>query len=76
LSAFSPLRERGAVTMALSSGDEAMTLSKLSGDELCIIFVQLCNAVDPGVAMAFSSTCCDLWTLTPVLRGINSVVHS
>ena len=28
-----------------------MALSKLSGDEQCIIFVQLCNTLDPGVAM-------------------------
>ena len=28
----------------------AMALSKLSGDEQCIIFVQLCNTLDPGVA--------------------------
>ena len=30
-------------------------LSKLSGDEQCIIFSQLCNVLDPGVAMAFGS---------------------
>ena len=32
-----------------------MALSKLSGDEQRIIFVQLCNPLDPGVAMPFSS---------------------
>ena len=31
----------------------AMALSKLSGDEQCIIFSQLCNVLDPGVAVAF-----------------------
>eukprot|EP00964_Phaeocystis_antarctica_P016471 scaffold9105_cov58-Phaeocystis_antarctica.AAC.1 len=33
----------------------AMALSKLSGDEQCIIFSKLCNALEPGVAVAFSS---------------------
>tara|TARA_B100000780_G_scaffold58997_1_gene37628 strand:+ start:169 stop:339 length:171 start_codon:yes stop_codon:yes gene_type:complete len=27
----------------------AMALSKLSGDEQCTIFSQLCNVLDPGV---------------------------
>ena len=34
----------------------AMALAALSGDEQCIIFVQLCNTLDPGVAVAFAST--------------------
>ena len=33
----------------------AMALSKLSGDAQCIIFSQLCNVLDPGVAVAFGS---------------------
>jgi len=42
----------------------AMALSKLSGDEQCIIFVQLCNVLDPRVAVAFSSASSELWALT------------
>ena len=45
----------------------AMALSKLSGDEQCIIFVQLCNTLDPGVAVAFGSINSELWALTPAL---------
>ena len=33
-----------------------MALSKLSGDEQGILFVQLCNVLDPGIAVAFGST--------------------
>ena len=44
-----------------------MALSKLSGDELCIIFVQLCNVLDPGVAVAFGSASSELRALTPAL---------
>ena len=33
-----------------------MALAALSGDEQCVIFSQLCNVLDPGVAVAFSST--------------------
>ena len=29
-----------------------MALSKLSGDEQGILFVQLCNVLDPGIAVA------------------------
>jgi len=32
-----------------------MALSKLSGDEQGVIFVQLCNVLDPGIAVALSS---------------------
>ena len=31
----------------------AMALSKLNGDEQRVIFVQLCDVLDPGVAVAF-----------------------
>jgi hypothetical protein len=33
-----------------------MALAALSGDAQCIIFSQLCNPLDAGVAVAFSST--------------------
>ena len=46
-----------------------MALAALSGDAQCIIFCQLCNALDPGVAVAFSSTSNELWALTPALPG-------
>ena len=46
----------------------AMALSKLSGDEQCIIFSRLCNKLDPGIAVAFSSTNSELWTLTQAPR--------
>ena len=45
----------------------AMALSKLSGDEQCIIFVQLCNVLDPGVAVAFGSINSELRALTQAL---------
>ena len=45
-----------------------MALSKLSGDEQCIIFSQLCNVLDPGVAVAFGSTSSELRALTQVLQ--------
>jgi len=32
-----------------------MALAALSDDEHCIIFSQVCNVLDPGVAVAFSS---------------------
>ena len=32
-----------------------MALAALSGDEQLVIFVQLCNPLDPGVAVAFGS---------------------
>ena len=47
----------------------AMALSKLSGDEQCIIFVQLCNALDTRVAVYFSSASSELRALlTPAVR--------
>ena len=51
--------------MAARAG--AMALSKLSGDEQCIIFSQLCNTLDPGVAVAFGSISNELRALTPAL---------
>ena len=44
-----------------------MALSKLSGDEQCIIFSQLCNVLDARVAVAFSSTSSELRALTQAL---------
>ena len=41
-----------------------MALSKLSGDEQGIIFSQLCNVLDPGVAVALSSVSNELRTAT------------
>ena len=47
--------------------EPAMALSKLSGDEQCIIFSKLCNALDPSVAVAFSSANSELRALTQAL---------
>ena len=45
-----------------------MALAALSGDEQCIIFSQLCNVLDAGVAVAFSSTSSELRALTQAPR--------
>ena len=45
-----------------------MALAALSGDEQCIIFVRLCNVLDPGVAVAFGSASSELWELTQAPR--------
>ena len=45
-----------------------MALATLSGDEQCIIFSQLCNVLDPGVAVAFGSASSELWALTQAER--------
>jgi len=45
-----------------------MALSKLSYDEQRVIFVQLCNVLDPGVAAAFASASNELWALTQAPR--------
>ena len=44
-----------------------MALAALSGDEQCVIFSQLCNTLDPGVAVAFGSISNELRALTPAL---------
>ena len=44
-----------------------MALSKLSGDEQGIIFSQLCNVLDPSVAVYFGSTSSELRELTQAL---------
>ena len=45
-----------------------MALAALRGDEQGVIFSRLCNPLDPGVAVAFSSTNKELWTLTQAER--------
>ena len=45
-----------------------MALAALSGDEQLVIFVQLCNVLDPGVAVAFGSASKELWELTQAPR--------
>ena len=45
-----------------------MALSKLPGDVQRVIFVQLRNPLDPGVAVAFASASSELWTLTQAPR--------
>ena len=42
----------------------AMALSTLSGDEQGILFVQLCNVLDPGIAVALSSVSNELRAAT------------
>eukprot|EP00964_Phaeocystis_antarctica_P102838 scaffold68144_cov73-Phaeocystis_antarctica.AAC.4 len=44
-----------------------MALSKLSGDEQCIIFSQLCNVLDARIAVAFGSVSSELHALTQAL---------
>jgi len=56
LELLSPSARRGARV--------AMALSALSGDEQGILFVQLCNALDPGIAVALSSVSNELRTAT------------
>ena len=41
-----------------------MALSALSGDEQGILFVQLCNVLDPGIAVALASVSNELRTAT------------
>ena len=43
-------------------------ISKLPGDVQRVIFVQLRNPLDPGVAVAFASASSELWTLTQAPR--------
>eukprot|EP00964_Phaeocystis_antarctica_P160406 scaffold131973_cov72-Phaeocystis_antarctica.AAC.1 len=56
------------VRVAAPAPRAAMALAALSGDEQCIIFSQLCNVLDPGVAVAFSSTNSELRVLTQAQR--------
>ena len=43
-----------------------MAMSKLSGDEQGILFVQLCNVLDPGIAVALASVSNELRATTRV----------
>ena len=45
-----------------------MALAALSGDEQLVIFCQLCNVLDPGFAVAFSSASNELRELTQAPR--------
>ena len=45
-----------------------MALAALSGDEQCVIFSQLCNALDTRIAVAFSSTSSELRAVTQAPR--------
>ena len=45
-----------------------MALAALSSDEQGIVFVQLCNVLDPGVAVALSSVSNELRTATQALQ--------
>ena len=50
-----------------------MALSKLSGDEQGILFVQLCSVLDPGIAVALSSVSSELRTATrPLLPQLKN----
>ena len=53
----------------------AMALSALSGDEAGIVFGQLCNALEPRVAVAFSSVSHGLWEPTQAQRQELRVAH-
>ena len=49
-----------------------MALAALSGDEQCIIFSQLCNVLDPGVAVALPSA---LGSINSELRTLTQAEH-
>ena len=51
-----------------ASKPAAMALTALSDDALRVIFSQLCDVLDPGVAVAFGSASKELWTLTQAQR--------
>ena len=55
-------------TRAMTTATRAMAFAALTQDEQRIIFTQLCNTLDPRVAMAFSSASPELWALTQALR--------
>ena len=55
-----------ALPLAHGAARVAMALSGLSGDEQGILFVQLCNVLDPGIAVALSSVNNELRTATRV----------
>jgi hypothetical protein len=49
-------------------GHAAMALAALTGDEQCIIFSQLCNALDTRIAVAFGSISSELRVVTQAPR--------
>ena len=64
-----PFREADEAELLIADfAIEAMALAQLSGDAQRIIFSQLCNPLDPGVAVAFSSTSSELRELTRAPR--------
>ena len=52
-----------------------MALSKLSGDEQRIVFSQLCNVLDPAIAVAFGSISKELRAATKVPRRRLKIEH-
>ena len=52
-----------------------MSLSELWGDVLSIVFSQLCNSLEPRIAVDFSSTSCGIWTQTQALRQQLRAAH-
>ena len=54
--------------MSRARARAAMALSKLSGDEVGIVFGQLCNVFEPSIAVAFSSVSHELREPTQALR--------
>ena len=58
-------RKSGTTRASVARG--AMALSKLSGDEQGVVFIQLCNALEPRIALALSSVNHELWA-TQALR--------
>ena len=61
------------ITLPAARARAPMALSKLSGDAQGIIFGQLCNVLDPGVAVALSSVSNELRTATqPLLPQLAS----
>ena len=50
--------------LAARASVRSMALAALSGDAQRIIFVQLCNPLDPGVAVALGSASSELRELT------------
>ena len=65
---YESLRPYAPAPPRLRRARAAMALAALSGDEQGVIFVQLCNVLDPGVSVAFSSTNSELWALTQAPR--------
>ena len=48
-------KKAAAAVKAAAADEKTQALSKLSGDEQRHVFTQLCNVLDPGIAMDFSS---------------------